>query len=91
MSEWKYSGELCGTIYYDKGDETRRLSVAFNTEAKNIDIYETYWKSNGTPVLVPQDHVTRWSAAYGHFQRDCPTLEVEDVEWIAKKARELFG
>jgi hypothetical protein len=32
-----------------------------------------------------------YSAKYGHTQRTCPTLSVEDIEFLYKKSKELLG
>lgn len=90
MSNWKYCGELYGTINYIKGDEWLRLLSEFDKTTKNITISQARWKSNGAPVMVPQNHPARYSTRYGYFQNECPTLGLEDVKWIASKAEELF-
>ena len=47
---------------------------------KEIKISQARWESNGTPVMVPQNHPTRYSTRYGYFQNECPTLGLEDVK-----------
>ena len=90
MSNWKYHGELCGIINYIKGDEWLRLLAEFDKKTRSITISQARWESNGTPVMVPQNHPTRYSTRYGYFQNECPTLGLEDVKWIVSKAEELF-
>ena len=90
MSDWKCYGELCDTINYEKGDEWLRLLAEFDKKTKSITISQTRWESNGTPVMVPQNHPSRYSAKYGYFQHECPTLGLDDVKWISGKAEELF-
>lgn len=88
---WKKSNEDSRFVIYEKGTRECKLVALFDKEIKAVIIEEYEWVSNGTPVLEPASEWIRYSAKYGYTQRICPTLSVEDMEFLYKKSKELLG
>ena len=77
-------------ITYRKGDRHNNIFVQFDLELKHIYITESMFIRNDTPMLEPQSDLVSHSAKYGYSQQMCPTLGMEDLEFINKKVKELF-
>ena len=78
-------------ITYRKGDRHDNICVEFDLELKHIYITESMFIRNDTPMLGPQNEcMIAHSAKYGYTQQICPTLGMDDLGFINKKAKELF-
>ena len=88
---WKKTNEDSKYVIYEKGTRECKLVAFFDKEIKAVIIEEYEWVSNGTPRLEPMSEFVRYSAKYGHTQRTCPTLSLEDIEFLYKKSKELLG
>ena len=94
MNESHKYNETDSCVVYKQEDEGMKLSMCFNKDMKTVDINLLIFVRNGEPMLEPMDAESDWirhSAKYGHWQQIFPTLGVEDVEFLYKKAKELFG
>lgn len=91
MLEWKLKSESESSVLYEKGTRECMLIALFNKEIKAVDVSLYEWVSNGTPRLEPMSEWIKYSAKYGHTQRTCPTLGMEDIEFLYRKSKELFG
>ena len=78
-------------ITYRKGDRNDNICVQFDLELKHIYIIESMFIRNDTPMLEPQNEFISHSAKYGYTQQMCPTLGMDDLEFINQKVKELFG
>ena len=78
-------------ITYRKGDRNDNICVEFDLELKHIYITESMFIRNDTPMLEPQSDWIAHSAKYGYTQQMCPVLGMDDLEFINKKVKELFG
>ena len=78
-------------ITYRKGDRYNNIGVQFDLELKHIYITESMFIRNDTHMLEPQNECISHSAKYGYIQQMCPTLGIDDLEFINKKVKELFG
>lgn len=78
-------------VTYRKGDRYNNICLEFDLELKHIYITESMFIRNDTPILEPQnDFIAAHSAKYGYTQQMCPTLGMDDLEFINKKTKELF-
>lgn len=91
MLKWNKISEDSRFVLYEKGTRECYLLVHFDIELKVVDVSQFEWISNGTPRLEPMSEFVKYSATYGHTQRTCPTLSVEDIEFLYKKSKELLG
>lgn len=91
MLIWKMVSDTDSSVLYQKGTRDCMLSALFDKRNKAVDVWIDEWVSNGTPRLEPMCEFVRYSAKYGHTQRTIPTLSMEDVEFLYKKSKELFG
>lgn len=89
--KWKKANEDLRFVIYEKGTRESKLVVYFDKEINSIHIEEWEWVSNGTTISEPVIEFVRCSAKYGYTQRICPTLSVEDMEFLYKKSKELLG
>ena len=78
-------------ITYRKGDRFNNICVQFDLELKHIYITESMFIRNDTHMLEPQNERISHSAKYGYTQQMCPTLGMDDLEFINQKVKELFG
>ena len=74
-----------------KGGRHNNICVEFDLELKPIYITESMFIRNDTPMLEPQSDWITHSAKYGYTQQMCPTLGMDDLEFINQKVKELFG
>lgn len=88
--KWEIISQDSRFIYYRKGDRYNNISASFDLELKQIYITESYFVRNDEPMLEPQSEWIAHSAKYGHTQISCPTLGIDDMEFIYRKAMELF-
>lgn len=88
--KWEFISQDSRFIYYRKGDRYNNISVQFDLELKHIYITESEFIRNDEPMLEPQSEWIAHSAKYGHTQVTCPTLGIDDMEFIYQKAIELF-
>lgn len=91
MLKWNKISEDSRFVLYKKGTRECYLLAHFDTELKAVDVSQFEWISNGTPRLGPMSEFVKYSAKYGHTQRTCPTLSVEDIEFLYKKSKKLLG
>lgn len=91
MMKWKKVNEDSVLVTYEKGTRECKLVAHFDKEVKNVCVALFEWVSNGTPRLEPMSEFVKYSAKYGHTQRTCPILSVEDIEFLYKKSKELLG
>lgn len=94
MNESHKYNETDRCVVYKQRDEGMELSMIFNKDMKTVDISLLMFIRNDEPMLEPMDMESDWirhSAKYGHWQQIFPTLGVEDVEFLYKKTKELFG
>lgn len=91
MMKWNKVSEDSRFVLYKKGTRECYLLAYFDTELKVVDVSQFEWISNGTPRLEPMSEFVKYSAKYGKTQRTCPTLSVEDIEFLYKKCKELLG
>ena len=91
MLQWKKVSEDSIRVTYEKGTRECKLVAHFDREMKAVEVELYEWVSNGTPRLEPMSEFVKYSAKYGHTQRTIPTLSMEDVEFLYKKSKELFG
>lgn len=91
MLEWKFKNSDSISELYEKGTRECYLLAFFDKQTKTVDVSQFEWVSNGTPILEPMNEFVKYSAKYGHTQRTCPTLSVEDIEFLYKKSKELLG
>ena len=77
-------------ITYRKGDRFNNICVQFDLELKHIYITESMFIRNDTPMLETQSDWITHSAKYGYTKQMCPTLGMDDLEFINQKANELF-
>ena len=94
MNESHKYNENESCVVYKQADEGMQLSMCFNKDMKTVDINLVMFVRNNEPMLEPMDAESDWirhSAKYGHWQQIFPTLGVEDVEFLYKKTKELFG
>lgn len=77
-------------ITYRKGDRHDNICAHFDLELKHVYITESMFIRNDTPMLETQSDWIAHSAKYGYAQQMCPTLGMDDLEFINKKANELF-
>lgn len=92
MNESNKYGETESRVIYKQNDGSMELSMAFDKIDKTVDICMSMFIRNDTPMLEPMESDwIRHSAKYGHWQMVSPTLGVEDVEFLYKKMKELFG
>lgn len=56
-----------------------------------VDIDLTMFHRNDEPTLEPMAEDTKYSAAFGRWQREITCLGLEDIEFLYKKSLELFG
>ena len=81
-------------VVYKQKDEGMELSMIFNKDMKTVEISLLLFVRNDEPMLEPMDMESDWirpSAKYGNWQQKFPTLGVEDIEFLYKKTKELFG
>lgn len=78
-------------VCYKHADGGTELSMIFNKETKTVDIDLTMFHRNDTPTLEPMSEDVKYSASYGHWQRGITCLSLEEIEFLYKKSRELFG
>lgn len=78
-------------VCYKHADGGTELSMIFNKETKTVDIDLTIFHRNDEPTLEPMSEDAKYSAAYGHWQKEITCLGLEDIEFLYKKSRELFG
>ena len=78
-------------VCYKHADGGTELSMIFNKETKTVDIDLTIFHRNDGPTLEPMSEDAKYSAAYGHWQKEITCLGLEDIEFLYKKSRELFG
>lgn len=78
-------------VCYKHADGGTELSMIFNKETKTVDIDLTMFHRNDEPTLDPMSEDVKYSAAYGHWQKEITCLGLEDIEFLYKKSRELFG
>ena len=87
----KYS-ETDRCVVYKQTDCGMELSMIFNLEIKTVDISMSHFIRNNEPLIVPMvNDADKYSAKYGHWQQLPPALGMEDVEFLHKKTKELFG
>ena len=91
MLEWKIVSDTTSTTLYQKGTRDCMINAFFDKENKTVDVWINEWVSNGTPRLEPMSEFVKYSAKYGYTQRTCPTLSMEDIEFLYKKRKELLG
>lgn len=78
-------------VCYKHADGGAELSMIFDKETKTVDIDLTMFHRNDEPTLEPMAENTKYSAANGHWQREITCLSPEDIKFLHKKSRELFG
>lgn len=78
-------------ITYRKGDRHNNICAEFDLELKHIHITESMFIRNDTHMLEPQNDFVSHSSKYGYTQQMCPVLGIEDLDFINKKVKELFG
>lgn len=78
------------TVTYRKGDSHNNICIDFDFKLKHIHITENMFIRNDTPMLEPQSDWIAHSATYGYTQQMCPTLGMDDLEFINQKVKELF-
>ena len=66
------------------------LSMIFDKETKTVDIELSMFHRKDEPTLEPMNESTKYSAAFGHWQREITCLGLEDIEFLYKKSKELF-
>lgn len=94
MNESHKYNESDSCVVYKQKDEGMEFSMCFNKDMKTVDINLLLFVRNDEPMLEPMDMESDWirhSAKYGHWQQIFPTLGVEDIEFLYKKTKELFG
>lgn len=94
MDESHKYNETERCVVYKQADEGMQLSMCFNKDMKTVDINLLIFVRNDEPMLEPMDAESDWirhSAKYGYRQQILPTLGVEDIEFLYKKTKELFG
>jgi len=92
MDERHKYDETESCVVYKQSDGSMELAMIFNKNIKTVDISMSDFIRNDTPMLEPMESEwIRHSAKYGHWQMVSPTLGVEDVEFLFKKTKELFG
>lgn len=91
MLKWEKINEDSRFVVYRKGTRECNLVAIFDEGIKVVEVHEYEWVSNGTPRLEPMNDFVKYSAKYGHTQRTCPTLSMEDIEFLYKKSKELLG
>ena len=94
MNESHKYNEIESCVVYKQADEGMLLSMCFNKDMKTVDINLLIFVRNNEPMLEPMYAENDWirhCAKYGHWQQIFPTLGVEDVEFLYKKTKELFG
>ena len=91
MLKWNKVSEDSRGQCWKKGTRECELVAHFDTEVKAVTVELFEWVSNGTPRLEPMSEFVRYSAKYGHTQRTCPVLGMEDIEFLYRKSKELLG
>ena len=78
-------------ITYRKGDRHDNICAHFDLELKHIYITESMFIRNDTPTLGSHSDWIAHSAKYGYTKKMCPTLGMDDLQFINQKVKELFG
>lgn len=96
MTNFKKVSECSRSVTYAYKTDYDDLSVSFDKETKSVDIhYARFVVREAT--LEPQwemetDAWLKHSCKYGHWQSETIiSLSAEDIEFINKKCKELFG
>lgn len=77
-------------LVYCKQNETAKLIFFFNKELKSVDIeYQTFERSVDCH-FVPQGE-NQHSCRYGYWQVQTPCLSIEDIEFLHKRTKALWG
>ena len=87
---FKFISEDSVLLTYGKWHETDRLTFFFNKELKTVDIEHQIFETDGMLHFAPQEK-NPYSCKYGYWRVEQPTLSMEDVEFLYKKAKELWG
>lgn len=90
MNESNKYNENDRAVCYKYENDYLIMSMVFNKDIKTVDIHQSRFISNSEPMLEPMDSNTRHSCKYGHWQSELPTLGLEDIEFLYKKAKQLF-
>lgn len=77
-------------VCYKHVDGGTELSMIFDKETKAVDIELSMFHRKDEPALEPMNESTKYSAAFGHWQREITCLGLEDIEFLYKKSKELF-
>lgn len=85
----KYS-ETDRLVCYKHEDGGSKLSMIFDKEIKAVDISLMMFHRNDEPTLEPMGE-DAYSAAYGLWLREVTCLGVDDIEFLHRKSKELFG
>lgn len=91
MLEWKIVSDTTSMTLYQKGTKDCMLNALFDKRIKSVHIWVEEFIGNGTPRVEPMSEWIKYSAKYGHFQKECPTLGMEDIEFLYQKSKELLG
>lgn len=89
--KWELISQSSVSVTYRNGDKHNNICVSFDLESKNVYITEQMFIRNDAPMLEPQNDWIAHSAKYGYTQQMCPTLGMDDLEFIYKKSKELFN
>lgn len=96
MANFKLVSESDSYVTYAHKTDYDNLSVSFNKELKCVDISYAHFVFREAN-LEPQwkDETDEWlkhSCKYGHWQSETIIcLSGEDIDFINKKCKELFG
>lgn len=91
MSESDKYSETDRLVCYKHVDGGTELSMIFNKETKTVDIILSMFHRKDELTLEPTNENAKYSAEYGHWQREITCLGLNDIEFLYKKSKELFG
>lgn len=93
MSKFKFVSEDSLSVAYQYKTDYDEIFLMFNKYANTVSISQSRFICK-EGMMVPQngeDDQNRHSCKYGHWQAEMPCLSVEDIEFIDRKCKEIFG
>lgn len=77
-------------LTYGKWHENDKLTFFFNKELEQVDIEYQIFERNADCYFFPQDENSH-SCKYGYWRVEAPCLSMEDIEFLHRKTKELWG
>lgn len=88
----KFISEDSKTATYGYKTEYDKLYFHFDKELKTVGIsYMRFIRKNNDDDWTTQDKNIKYSCKYGRWQVEPPCLSIEDIEFLHKRTKALWG